>query len=53
MTARNLIKTEPNVNHFGVGVPSFRAIFEFKECFHWTSMESGVSGIIIWAEKAV
>lgn len=41
------------MNHFGVGVPSFRAILKFKECFHWTNMENGVSGITIWVEKAI
>lgn len=42
MTARNLIKTEPSIKHFPVGVPSFRAIFQFKEYFHWEGMENEV-----------
>lgn len=53
MTARGLIRTELSVNHFVICVPSFRAIFKFKECFHEANMEKGVSRIIVWAEKTV
>ena len=41
------------MNHFGVGLPSFKVIVKFKACFHWASMENGVSRFIVWAEKTV
>lgn len=41
------------MNHFGVGLPSFKVTVKFKACFHWVSTENGVSRITVWVEKAV